>query len=395
MEHKVEIIDEFRVAPPPGSLPSTLRLPLTFLDIPFLIRSKKFTFKRLFFYEYPHSHHEFAETAIPLLKSSLSLTLQYFYPFVSNLILPLPPQKPYILFTEGGAVSFTVAHCSGEFDHVISNDIKDVKLLRSFALTLPPTRVSSDGTRVDSPLAVQVTLFPNQGICIGIGTDHAVADGRTAVEFMKSWASICRSNGVVEVDKFLMPSFNRDEIEDPYELESRWLRKWQDLESEDGGNDKLCCLSIAGDLRNRIAGITTTYFGNCVARFSADVKRSELISDNGLIVAARAIGKCIKDLERDGAMRTMEKWATADDKQVFGSAIVLAVASSPKFNVYKTDFGWGFPKKVEMPHLESVLNAVSFAECRDEGGGIEFALELKKAEMDSFTKHFNQGLKLF
>ncbi|XP_071724231.1 phenolic glucoside malonyltransferase 1-like [Rutidosis leptorrhynchoides] len=147
------------------------------------------------------------ETTIPSLKSSLSLTLRYFYPFVSSLIVPPAPQKPYFLFDEGNSVPFTVVQFSGHFNDVIRDRAK-----------------------------VQVTLFPNQGICIGVGFDHVVADGKSFLDFIKSWAVVCRSKGVTRIDKFLMPSFNSDSTEDPFELESKQLQKWQDHYSRDKGH---------------------------------------------------------------------------------------------------------------------------------------------------------------
>ncbi|KAM7274609.1 hypothetical protein ACFE04_016475 [Oxalis oulophora] len=237
MEHpKVRVVDEFLVAPPPGSLPATLHLPLTFFDLRFLIISHKHTIRTLFFYANPQSLHDFNQTTIPSLKSSLSLTLQYFYPFVSNLILPPHPQKPHILFAKGNSVSFTVAHYSGgggdDFNHFISDQVKDFKVLYPFAPSLAPTRVSPDGTRVDSLFAIQVTLFPNQGFCIGVGFRHTIVDAIAFSHFMKSWASICRCScaRVNQLDKFLVPSFSRDSILDPYEIESRQLRKLRDID---------------------------------------------------------------------------------------------------------------------------------------------------------------------
>jgi hypothetical protein len=449
MEHKVEIVGEFRIAPPPGSLPTTL-LPLSVFDFPALMFNNIYTFKRLFFYAYPQTLHQFTQTIIPSLKSSLSITLQHFYPLVSNLILTPPPGKPYFQFTEGNYVSFTVAQYSGDFDYVSSNQIKEVRLLHSFAPELPSTRVSPDGTSVDFLLAVQITLFPDQGICIGVGFNHTVADGRTLHYFMKSWASVCRSNGVVEIDKFLMPSFDRDSIEDPYQTESKLLKMWhehdssskegeilthddrvrstfvlkrsqleklkqsisnnygivhltsfivtcsfvwgcliksQESSTDNEGKDKVCRILVPVDLRNRIKRIPMTYFGNCLTFIHADVKRSELMEQNGIFFAARAIENCIKEFECTGAWRTIDNWALPFDQQAFKSCILLSVAGSPKFDVYKTDFGWGLPNIAEALHIGS-RNSISLAECRDGDGGIEIGLELKRKEMEAFTQHF-------
>ncbi|KAM7259808.1 hypothetical protein ACFE04_015549 [Oxalis oulophora] len=448
-DFKVKVVDEFGVGPPPSSLPTTISLPLTLYDIPLLIRTNKYTFKQLFFYAYPHhSLYHFTQTTIPLLKTSLALTLRYFYPYVSNLILPPAPQKPHFLFAEGNAISFIVAQCS------------EVKLLHSFAPNLPPAHVSPDGTHVGSLLAVQVTLFPNKGICIGTGISHVVADGRAYHHFVDTWALICRSNCVIEVDKFLMPSFDRDLIEDPNELESKLLKMWHDHNSSSQGRDSLtydhfyadvirskffmkrghieklkryivnnithgmeknlttfvvmcsflwvcfiksletreeddnyevCRLGIPVDMRDRTTGIPTTYFGNYVPVLFADVRRSELIAQNGLAVAARAIGNCLEELKTNKASKVAENWVATLSQNSLGSMHWLMVGGSPKFDIYYKDFGWGFPKKVEILHYS--LPCISLSKCRDEEGGIQIGIELKRVELDAFTRLFYQGLR--
>lgn len=67
---RVIILKQFQVAPPPNSVPTT-SLPLTFLDIPWLLRCPM---QRLFFYELPHSTHHFTQTILPTLSPSLSNT---------------------------------------------------------------------------------------------------------------------------------------------------------------------------------------------------------------------------------------------------------------------------------------------------------------------------------
>ncbi|XP_071724230.1 coumaroyl-CoA:anthocyanidin 3-O-glucoside-6''-O-coumaroyltransferase 2-like [Rutidosis leptorrhynchoides] len=456
MAHKVKVINEFRVAPPPGSLPSTIYQPLTFFDLRFLILTHRQTMTGLSFYSYPQSLHHLTQITIPSLISSLSHNLKFFYPFVSSLILPASPQKPYILFAEGNSVSFTVAHYSdNDFDELISYQTKPVHVLRMFAPNLPPPHVSPDGSHVESLLAIQVTLFPNKGICVGIGFRHVVADGTAFNNFIQSWSSICRSNGTVEIDKFPMPTFNKDAIRDPYELEAKLLQKWHDYyssfqeceidniyadkvrstfvlkhrqirklkkyftnnglvnlssyvvtcsfiwvwllksleESRFDADNKVCRLSIPADCRNQL-GLPTTYFGNCVAASFAVAKRSELVEQNGFLVASRAIGNCIKEFKSDGALRGVQKLVTEVEEQLLlgPSDLLFVIMGSPKFDHLKTDFGWGSPNKLDVLHPDSIIAVNLNNYCKDEEGGIEFGLELTKAEMDAFTKHYYHEL---
>ena len=187
--HSVKVIDRVQVSPPPGSVPTT-SLPLTFFDFPWHLCPPM---ERLFFYELPYPTLYFMHKILPSLKNSLSLALQHFFPLASNLICPLSPHKPYILFNDGDSIPFTIVESTMDFDQIIGDQAGDVTGLHAFVPKWPPTRVTSDGKLVVPLLALQVVVFPNSGICIGTKFCHVVADGMAFNHFMKSWASIFRS----------------------------------------------------------------------------------------------------------------------------------------------------------------------------------------------------------
>ncbi|MBA0567895.1 hypothetical protein Golob_005429 [Gossypium lobatum] len=212
-ERCMKVVED--VSPPPGSVPTT-SLPLTFFDIQFLGSSP---FQRLFFYEFPHPTSYFMQTTLPSLKTSLSLTLQRFFPFAGNLVFPAPPQIPYILYTQGDSVSFFVNESTADFSHLAGDHARH---FQEFQLILPKLLPAiacktSSGCIQKMPLmAIQVTLFPNQGISIGVGFCHVAGDGRTLAHFMKSWASIQQSQGDLTCLNNPLPDFSsRDLIEDP------------------------------------------------------------------------------------------------------------------------------------------------------------------------------------
>ncbi|GLT29784.1 hypothetical protein SLA2020_046290 [Shorea laevis] len=168
-----KILDISHVSPPPGSV-STTSLPLTFFDLSWFTCPPV---QRVFFYDFPYPTFRFTQTLVPLLKHSLSLTLKLFLPLAGSLMCPLQPQKPYIHYTDRGSILFTVVESTADFHHVISNFAGEVTLLHPFVAQLSPARVSTDGTHLFPPLAVQVTLFPDNGICIGATYSHNGADG--------------------------------------------------------------------------------------------------------------------------------------------------------------------------------------------------------------------------
>ncbi|KAF8007971.1 hypothetical protein BT93_K1840 [Corymbia citriodora subsp. variegata] len=220
----IKILHRHDVSPPANTVPTTA-LPLTFFDIPWLLCCPM---QRLFFYDFPQSPPSFAHTTLPLLVRSLSLCLRRFFPFAGNLVLPqAPPQKPHILYSDGDSLSLTVAESAADFAELISDEPRDATLIHPLVPQFPPPR-ESNGARLWPLMAIQVTVFPNKGICIGVRFLHIATDGRSFSHFMKSWASIHRSRGdptCIELGD-LDPSHNRGVIKDLNGLEPIFLKYW-------------------------------------------------------------------------------------------------------------------------------------------------------------------------
>ncbi|KAF5481182.1 hypothetical protein F2P56_001854 [Juglans regia] len=220
--YRVVVLEQNQVAPPPNSVPTT-SLPLTFFDIPWLLCPPM---QRLFFYDLPQPTNHFVQVILPSLKHSLSITLQHFFPFAADLICPPQPLKPHLLYAEGNSVPLTIAECADDFRQLIANCPRDVRELHPFVAQLPPARVSSDNTRVIPLMSMQVTVFPNKGICIGITFCHVTADGRAFHHFIKSWASIFRSRGDLTFLATSPPLHEKAVIKDLNGLEPIFLEEW-------------------------------------------------------------------------------------------------------------------------------------------------------------------------
>ncbi|XP_039056636.1 coumaroyl-CoA:anthocyanidin 3-O-glucoside-6''-O-coumaroyltransferase 1-like [Hibiscus syriacus] len=137
--------------------------------------------------------------------------------------------------------------------------------------------------------------------------------------------------------------------------------------------------------------VPTRYFGNCLKPGVVDIKKSELIGENGVVLAAKAIGKRIKEMERSG-LRGQQHWQQAIMERIKTGRLTTA-AGSPKLQVYDTDFGWGRSCKVELTHIEND-GAIALAEYINEQGEIEVGIALDYEHMDEFVSIFEQSLKL-
>ncbi|XP_022971001.1 coumaroyl-CoA:anthocyanidin 3-O-glucoside-6''-O-coumaroyltransferase 1-like [Cucurbita maxima] len=228
VDYTAKLLNLYWISPPPGSVPTT-RLPLSFLDFLWTICSPM---RRLFFFQFPHSTNHFIDSVFPTLKHSLSLSLQQFFPLAGNLILPPPPHKPHILYTPHDSVPLTVAESTGgDFNTLIADSPRNAKHFYPFVPDLPKSRLLPDGSRAIPNFAIQITIFPNQGLCICIAFHHAVADGMAVHHFLKSWASIYRNGGDSVSFEGPLPCHDRAAVKDPNGLESIFLHELSSWDS--------------------------------------------------------------------------------------------------------------------------------------------------------------------
>ncbi|TXG55258.1 hypothetical protein EZV62_020514 [Acer yangbiense] len=399
----VKIIEQSQVAPPPGSV-STTTVPLTFFDIAWFTCCPM---QRIFFYEFSHPTLHFTQTLLPHLNQSLSLTLHHFFPFAGNLTCPPPPHEPYIIFNhENDAVNVTVAESDVDFNHLVANHARDVKTLQSLFPKLPFIRLSSNTTHVVPIMAVQFTVFPNSGISVGVTFNHVAADGRSISHFMKFWASVHRSNGL-DLTSLSLPYHNKNIIKDPNGLSSILLkdfRSWEDLgvAGDHVPVDNILITLVMKRVkieqlkdycRERFEfSIPATYFGNCLTKVYVSAKRRELMGENGVIVAAKAIGRKIYELG-NGALIGADKWVS-NSKEIVKHGRVVTVAGSPKFQVYETDFGWGRPKKFDVVHI-GAYKTFSLTESGEEVGGVEVGIVIGRDKLQIFNSIFEQSFNVY
>ncbi|KAE8806237.1 anthocyanin 5-aromatic acyltransferase-like [Hordeum vulgare] len=158
----VTVMEQFHVSPspsPPAEMPRAL--PLTFFD---LVLWDVPSVQCLFFYDNADllGAPEFLLHELPLFKKSLAAALHHFYPLSGTLDLAGDHARdtarlhPLLPFLRG--------HGHGGGSRCSTQDV----------------------------FAVQLTLFPHAGLCIGTTLHHAVADGSSYVHFMRTWAAIHR-----------------------------------------------------------------------------------------------------------------------------------------------------------------------------------------------------------
>ncbi|KAI0493566.1 hypothetical protein KFK09_023685 [Dendrobium nobile] len=184
----VRVLHQSQISPSPW-LPSQSPQRLSFIDAIWLRDSAMS--ERLFFYDFPHPTSHFIHHSLPIITNSLSVTLHHFYPLAGS-IRPSPDSDDQfeIAYEEGDSVTITVAEFIGdEFHNMSGHHPRSIKSLR--LLVPKPAKSSSSGQF--PPISIQITLFPNQGVCLGFTINHAICDGSGSILFFRSWAAACRS----------------------------------------------------------------------------------------------------------------------------------------------------------------------------------------------------------
>ncbi|XP_038888837.1 coumaroyl-CoA:anthocyanidin 3-O-glucoside-6''-O-coumaroyltransferase 1-like [Benincasa hispida] len=461
---EVKVVKHCHVCPPPGSVPTT-HVPLSFLDMFWITCPPA---RRFFFYNFPHSTQHFMDNIFPTLQQSLSLTLQHFFPLAGNLILPPQPhQKPYILYTSKDRdcdgqpqLTVTVVESCDQFEcdyfDILVADYprtRDAKEFYPLVPDLPKSCALPDGSRVSPLLAIQITLFPNRGLCICVVFHHGVADGMAAHHFIKSWAA-ASAMASASTSASSLPYHDRTAVKHPnglnidydiswgglfpvmdrpikhlaplnttratFVLTKTQIRKLKSLVSsslrvsrfivtcsliwrcmikssitteENHDDAEIYYLLFVGDCRHRLKEpLPPTYFGNCLDICIVELKKKELLKDDNMDGVVEAIGNKVKELEKE-PLKMVEKWFS-EWRRCDETKRLITVAGSPKLRVYDTNFGWGRPCKSEILHVDN-SKAISLQESRDEEGGIEISLGLTKPRMDRFISIWENSLKHF
>ncbi|KDO65330.1 hypothetical protein CISIN_1g036098mg [Citrus sinensis] len=148
-------------------------------------------------------------------RHSLSLTLRHFFPFAANLICPPPPNHSYISYKKGDSVLVSVAESDSDFNHLTANQARDNTVFH---------HLLSEETHAVPSMAVQVTVFPNSGISIGIAVNDVAADGRSFNHFVKFWASMSVTHRLED-----LPCHEKVLVEDPDGLASIYLNDWRNF----------------------------------------------------------------------------------------------------------------------------------------------------------------------
>ncbi|KFK25764.1 hypothetical protein AALP_AA8G156600 [Arabis alpina] len=338
---------------------------------------------------------------ISRLKTSLSTTLDTYFPFAGRLVK--------VNNQEDNTVSFYI-DCNdilgAKFVHAKADSVSVSDFLQpngsvpeSFKLFFPVNGLRNIDGLSEPLLAVQVTEIKD-GIFISFGYNHLVANGVSMWKFLQDWSKICLNDqqenllqplilkewfldridfpvhipvSEIETEKVIRGErltkervfhFTKKNISDlkakvEVEIGSSDLKisslqavlghVWQSIAKHGSLNreEEMRCM-LAADFRQRLnPPLHKECFGNVIHNVIATASVGEL-QDGGLGLAALRISESLKSLTNENYTTYAENWVRngkiprIDVASRMGDNSLI-VTSSPWFKVYANDFGWGKP----------------------------------------------------
>ncbi|KAL1207016.1 putative acetyltransferase [Cardamine amara subsp. amara] len=336
---------------------------------------------------------------IPRLKASLSTALEIYFPFAGRLVKVNNQEDNTVSFyidCDGSGAKFVHAKA----DSVSINDLlQPHDSAPGFKRCFFPANDLKSYDGVSEPLlAVQITEM-RDGVFISFGYNHMVADGTSFWKFFNTWSKICMNDSSSNIQPLVLKDWFLDGIDYPIHIPvsenvtpSRFeiptkervfhftKKNISDLKAKANGqigsttdlkvsslqavlaylwlsiikhsglnrDEKTHCI-VAADMRRRLnPPLEAECFGNVTHQVMATAAVGEVL-DHGLGWAALEINKQVKTLTNENYKTFGENWVKnlmVAPKISGGSRKVdtyLIVTSSPWFEVYENDFGWGKP----------------------------------------------------
>ncbi|KAJ4874750.1 Phenolic glucoside malonyltransferase 2 [Raphanus sativus] len=450
----IQVVEVSRVTPAPGSA-NSLTIPLTFFDLPWLVFNPvtRLFFYEL---SESSSREHFHSFIVPKLSLSLSHVLRDYLPLSGRITWDPNEPKPSIVVSRNDAVSLTVAETDADFYLLSSYGLRPASELHTLLPELPVSEDSATALSLQVTLfpgrgfSIGVaahhavldgktsTMFikawahlckqENGGAVVSLpetltpSLDRSLIKdptGRLDEEMVKIVRSLKRDEtnsgsrslspipAWVSGDDVVFATLvlSRGDVERLRERVKNgsqlhlstfvisYAYIWTCLVKARGGNmERPVSFLFVGDFRERLdPPLPSTYFGNCM--FPAGSYNSYTAADfegeGGFVTAVEILSGLVRGLSSKKIETVAEEFKISFDclgvTSQFGS-----LAGSNRLGVYESDFGWGRPVKVDVVSIEG--ERLSMAETRDESGGIEIGMCMKKADLDIVLTLFNSGL---
>ena len=336
----------------------------------------------------PLPEKETENTLIHHLKTSLSHTLDYF-PLLAGRLATTEHEDDTISFVidcnNSGAL-FIHAAADGV---TISDIIKPVHVPLIIHSFFPLNGLKNYEGITNPLLGIQITVLVD-GIFIGCTINHAVADGTSFWHFFNSWSEISKGSihlskppvfqrwfpdGTdlpIRIPQSCVQQINEDFILPPlqervFHFTEKNIAKLKEIFFAEIGTHNISSLQallshiwrsvirnknfdpneetnfrVVIGARQRLQELPDKYFGNAMLGENVSMKAKELLGQ-GIGNVAWQMNKIIATITEETFKKFLESWPVSPKLLTMGSMTnnALVTSSSPRFNMYGNDFGWG------------------------------------------------------
>ncbi|XP_061363630.1 protein ENHANCED PSEUDOMONAS SUSCEPTIBILITY 1-like [Gastrolobium bilobum] len=353
------------------------------------------------------------------LERSLSSTLAFFPPFAGCLIITEHKDNTASAFIACNNVGVLFVHAVAENTSVA--DILKPNYVPPIVHSFFPLNGVKNKEGTSQPLlAVQVTNLVD-GIFIGCTINHVAADGKSFWHFINSWAEISRGfdkitklpllehwflDGINPPIRFPFTKKETQHSENPnphpkplpvriFHFTKEKISQLKSKANAEATAQKIsslqallthlwCCVIpckrvdpqeeicylLAIDVRRRLVPpLPENYFGNALQVGVVTMKAGELL-EGGFCKGAWEMNKMIA-LQSDEKVKShyesMARTPILLQPDRLSNRFALATGSSPRFDVYGNDFGWGKPVAVRSGGSTNINGMVTMFAGAEEG----------------------------
>ncbi|KAI3883236.1 hypothetical protein MKW92_046604 [Papaver armeniacum] len=368
--------------------------------------------------------------AVEVIKDGLAKVLVYYYPLAGR--ITMSEKRKFMVNCTGEGALFVEAEANLTLEEIGDFTKPDPVTYGKLVYGLLDPR-----NILQNPLLVaQVTKFKCGGFVLGITMNHAMADGTSAMEFMKSWGEVTRGLPLTSppfLDRTILKARNPPKVDFTHEYEDivdisntealfeqemlinkSFIFHPENLEQlkkkamEDGvlqrctsfevltalmwrartqslrlNPDQQVRLLFAVDGRSRLdPKLPKGYFGNAFLMMNCQCSASEML-DNPLSSTIERIQNLIKLVTDDYVKSTIDFLEEPKRIQPQSSTVFLSAWSKLGFN--SMDFGWGEPFFAGPPRL-AIKEVVLFLAHGEDNKGINLVLGFPASSMKIFEE---------
>ncbi|KAF5468232.1 hypothetical protein F2P56_012400 [Juglans regia] len=441
IEPKVRQISEFFIKPKHASEESKQPLYLAPWDLTML--SAHYIQRGLLFRKPPAAdgREGFLKTVLDRLKRSLSLTLVHFYPLSGRLVTEMNGSQPSCLIfvdcNHSPGAKFIHAAVDVKVSDILSPiDVPSSTVQSFFDLD---KAVNFDGHTLPL-LSIQVTELKD-GIFIGCSMNHSIADGNSFWHFLNTWSEIFQADDDISISRppihkrwfpdgygpiINLPFTHQDEFISRYqapelrerifhfssesiaklkakanaECKSENISSFQSLSALVWScitrarrlpQDQITSCKLMINNRSRMdPPWSQDYFGNSIHIVAGVATAGELLERNHGW-AAWQLHQAV-DNHTDKVVRGwLQNWLqspTVSQLSRYFDRYSLLIGSSPRFNMYGTEFGMGKAVAIRGGNGNKFDGKLSSYPGDEGGGSIDLEVCLAPETMSSLESNF-------